>query len=77
MPTYDYRCTSCGSSFEATHGMGADGPACPQCRGPAQKVFLSAPAVHGYMARGRDLAVRTLEPKSSGTAHGPGCPCCH
>jgi len=29
------------------------------------------------MARGRELAVRSLEPKQAQGAHGPGCPCCH
>jgi len=43
----------------------------------AEKVILSAPAMHGNMARGRDLAVRSLQPKTDQVnyAHAPGCGC--
>lgn len=77
MPSYDYRCTRCHSQFEAHHSMAAPRPPCPSCGGVPEPVFLSAPAVHGYMARGRELAVRSLEPKADVAGHGPGCRCCH
>jgi putative FmdB family regulatory protein len=76
MPTYDYHCTNCNVTFEATHGISARRPLCPQCGGSANQVFLTAPAVHGYMAHGRELAARSLEPKQTEKGHGPGCPCC-
>lgn len=76
MPTYDYRCCQCGHSFEARHPIDVCAPPCPACGGAADKVILSAPAVHGYMARGRELAVRSLEPREAHTGHGSGCPCC-
>jgi len=77
MPSYDYRCTRCQWEFEARHAMGAARPACPACGGESMLLFLSPPAVHGHMARGRELAVRSLEPGPDRGAHGPGCPCCH
>lgn len=70
MPTYDYRCILCHTDFEAHHGLSAPAPACHRCGGEARRVYLSAPAVHGAMARGRDLAVRSL-PEC-----GKGCRCC-
>lgn len=76
MPTYDYRCRQCGHSFEARHSIDACAPPCPSCGGTADKVILSAPAVHGYMAQGRELAVRSLEPREAHPSHGIGCPCC-
>lgn len=75
MPTYDYCCSRCQIQFEARHGIAEEPPVCPHCAASVSRVFLSAPAVHGYMARGREAAARTLEPAPTG--HGPGCPCCH
>ncbi|MHB8886586.1 MAG: FmdB family zinc ribbon protein [Methylovirgula sp.] len=77
MPTYDYHCTNCGLPFQATHSIAADRPSCPQCGGRVEQVFLVAPAVHGSMARGREMAVRSLEPKPAIGGHGPRCSCCH
>lgn len=77
MPTYDYQCQDCQRQFEARHPLDAASPACPACGGRAEKVMLSAPALHGHMARGRELAMRSLEPKPGATphSHGPGCRC--
>lgn|GEM_PF-1064151 len=77
MPTYDYRCAVCKRVFEATHSVSAKRPQCPHCEGSVERIFLFAPAVHGYMARGREEAARTLEPKTTISGHGPNCPCCH
>jgi putative FmdB family regulatory protein len=76
MPTYNYRCDSCNLVFEATHAIAANRPSCPECGGSVTQVFLVAPAVHGSMARGREMAVRSLEPKPAAGGHGPNCPCC-
>jgi len=78
MPTYDYRCTQCKLQFEARHAINASNPDCPTCGG-ATKKMLSAPAIHGNMAQGRDLAMRSIQPKSDQIkhAHGPGCGCGH
>ncbi len=77
MPTYDYRCTQCSLQFEARHSINSSAPVCPACEGETEKVFLSAPAAHGNMARGRDQAMRSLEPKAGLHQHGPGCGCSH
>lgn len=76
MPTYDYRCMKCGVVFAATHGITARRPSCAHCGGSTEQLFLSAPAVHGSMARGRELAARSLESKPAMRGHGAGCPCC-
>ncbi|WP_414718570.1 FmdB family zinc ribbon protein [Thiocapsa sp.] len=79
MPIYDYRCTCCQTSFERSQSMNAEPPPCPACGGKTARVFLCAPAVHGRMARGRDQAVRSLQPADTprGHQHGPGCGCGH
>jgi putative FmdB family regulatory protein len=70
MPSYDYRCTRCGDIFEAAHAIAQAAPTCPACGGTAARTILRAPAVHGAVARGRDLAMRSL-PEC-----GKGCRCC-
>jgi putative FmdB family regulatory protein len=70
MPTYDYRCRECSTHFEAYHAVMAFAPDCPSCGGKAQRVLLSAPAVHGSMVSGRETAMRAL-PQC-----GKGCRCC-
>ena len=70
MPTYDYRCNLCHTQFEAHHRLATPAPACHRCGGETHRVYLSAPAVHGAMARGRDLAAKSL-PEC-----GKGCRCC-
>lgn len=77
MPTYDYRCPDCHTLFQAYHAMTAREPHCPVCGAAPVRIILSAPAVHGYMARGREAAARTFEKQNTETGHGPGCPCCH
>lgn len=77
MPTYDYRCRGCRLRFEARHPIDGPSPGCPACGGTVEKVILSAPALHGQMARGRELAMRTLQPPAVDKPHihGPGCGC--
>ena len=70
MPTYDYECTRCATLFEAFHPMTSPAPGCPKCGAPPRRVFISAPAVHDGMARGREFAARSL-PEC-----GKGCSCC-
>ena len=70
MPTYDYLCTECRTQFEANHAIADTPPPCAACGGKARRVILSAPAVHGFQARGRDSAARSL-PEC-----GKGCRCC-
>jgi putative FmdB family regulatory protein len=77
MPLYDYVCQDCHQQFEARHRIDAQSPNSPGCGGTARKVILCAPAVRGHMAQGRELAMRSLEPKigASSHAHGAGCGC--
>lgn len=70
MPTYDYQCSTCKNRFEATRAILAAAPPCPLCGSKTGRVILAAPAVHGGMARGRELAARSL-PQC-----GKGCRCC-
>lgn len=79
MPTYDYRCVECKTPFEASHAMSEPAPDCPHCGGRAEKAILTAPAMHGQMARGRELAMRSLLPtrtNAGSNGHGPSCGCC-
>jgi putative FmdB family regulatory protein len=75
MPTYDYQCTECMLQFETRHPINAPKPNCSACGGVTEKLILSAPATHGNMARGRDLAIRSLQPKSNQIKHIHGSEC--
>jgi putative FmdB family regulatory protein len=45
MPTYGYRCSSCGTEFDVWQPMsGPAGADCPKCGKPAQRLFF-APAI--------------------------------
>ncbi len=45
MPLYEYRCRSCGVTFEVLQKPGEGPPAkCPACSGPVEKI-LSPPAI--------------------------------
>ncbi|WP_375142702.1 FmdB family zinc ribbon protein [Methylomonas koyamae] len=78
MPTYDYHCGNCGSDLEFRHSVNSNAPECPQCGGIMEKRILSAPAVHGYMAVGRNQAMASLQRplEEASHRHGPGCGCC-
>jgi putative FmdB family regulatory protein len=47
MPTYDYHCQSCGVYHELVCSISQrkDEIECPRCRGVAEQVILTAPAV--------------------------------
>jgi putative FmdB family regulatory protein len=70
MPTYDYQCRECQTRFEARHAIDDEIPPCIACGGEARRLILSPPAVHDFLARGRDKAARSL-PEC-----GKGCRCC-
>lgn len=77
MPTYDYLCTDCKLQFEARHPINMPSPNCLKCGCKTEKIILFAPAAHGNMARGRDLAMLSLQPKPIQVKHihGPECGC--
>lgn len=40
MPTYSYKCTSCGHAFDVQQSIADDAvTVCPVCKGEVQKVF--------------------------------------
>jgi putative FmdB family regulatory protein len=46
MPVYDYRCESCGKTFQAKHGFHDSAPACPACgHAEVKRLITSAPAL--------------------------------
>lgn len=65
MPLYTYACTACGGRFESLQGMSEPAPACPSCGGSVRRAW-GAFAVHGEAARGREAAMRSLEPRGGG-----------
>ncbi|GAB1643247.1 FmdB family zinc ribbon protein [Krasilnikovia sp. MM14-A1259] len=71
MPRYDYRCRSCGDTFEVTRPMSeASAPAaCPQGHGDTVKL-LSTIAVTG-----RGGAAPSAPAASGGGCCGGGCGC--
>jgi putative FmdB family regulatory protein len=63
MPVYDYRCESCGKSFQAKHGFDENAPPCPAC-GHAQvkRLITTAPALaRGIVALAGDSKGATKE----------------
>lgn len=39
MPTYEYKCTNDGSTFDLWQEVGSPAPPCPDCGAPTKKVF--------------------------------------
>ena len=39
MPTYEYKCTNDGSTFDIWQEVGSPAPPCPDCGAPTKKVF--------------------------------------
>lgn len=39
MPTYEYKCTNDGSTFDLWQEVGSSAPPCPDCGAPSKKVF--------------------------------------
>lgn len=48
MPLYEYRCSSCGATFEKLRRMqdADEGVACPKCESPGAERLLSSFASH-------------------------------
>lgn len=65
MPTYDYRCSTCGDFSELRPMARRDEPAtCPGCGQPSARALVAAPGLAGG---GTD---------SGGASHGGSCACC-
>lgn len=66
MPTYEYRCVSCGHQFEAIHKM-ADDPlkTCPECNRDELERLVSAA---GFQLKGTGWYVTDFKSKSDAKA---------
>lgn len=50
MPTYEYRCSACGNTFERFHSMTAEPvKTCPECGGDVRRLISSGA---GILSRG-------------------------
>lgn len=59
MPTYDYRCSSCGKVEEQIHGMNENPSIACSCGGPMEKIF--SPNYGGVIFRGGTEAINYRE----------------
>lgn len=78
MARYDYRCTSCGLTFEVEHPM-AERPriTCPECGAEAEHVFgASAIAFHGSGFYNTDRAGSSATSATSGACSSEASPAC-
>lgn len=78
MPTYDFSCPSCETTFEERRSFArADDPAiCPTCGGNHAAKVISVAEFYSPGSAAKSL----LDPGSRKTAtaapHSAGCPCC-
>ena len=72
MPTYEYRCKSCGHTLDVSHGM-ADEPAvnCPQCGATCARIISGG---IGVVFKGRGFYA--TDKGGSAPACGRGARCC-
>jgi len=63
MPTYDYRCSSCGHALEIFHGI-SEKPrkSCPKCKKPKLERLISAGA--GLLFKGSGFYLTDYRSKS-------------
>lgn len=52
MPTYDFKCTGCGTIFEDFMNMSAPNPPCPNCGGNTEKTFPLGTRLPGILIPG-------------------------
>ena len=76
MPTYDYRCATCGHQFEATRPMRATNEeSCPACGGVASKVFSPVSvAFKGTGFHNTDYRAKPVDPSKPAEKAEPSCP---
>ena len=63
MPTYDYRCESCGETFQAKHGFNDIAPPCPACGyAEVKRLITTAPRLaRGMMTLAGDSSSASKE----------------
>ena len=67
MPTYDYRCRSCGSVTEVIHSMLEDGPkTCERCGGELRRVLFPS----GIIFKGSGFYRNDSRPSPSSSESG-------
>lgn len=65
VPTYDYQCRQCGTTYEVIHSMLEDGPtACERCGGQLRRVLYPS----GIIFKGSGF-YKTDSRSSSGSSH--------
>jgi putative FmdB family regulatory protein len=74
MPTYDYKCKSCGNTFEVFQSMSADKiKVCPKCGGAVKRLIGagSTPIFKGSGFYETDYKKKSSESKKSGLKTSP------
>lgn len=73
MALYDYRCTSCGHTFEVEHPMGEHPEvSCPECGKSAEHIFgASAISFHGSGFYNTDRGSSSATPATSSCENCP------
>ncbi len=75
MPIYEYRCVSCGHTFERLQSVHEAAVAtCPKCDNPVEKIMSSAV---GYVMKGTSQGGGAYRPEDhgGGTCCGLSSPC--
>ncbi len=74
MPTYEYKCTNDGSTFDIWQEVGSLAPPCPDCGAPTKKVFapprviFKGPGFYVTDARTEASGAKSAKTKASGDA---------
>jgi putative FmdB family regulatory protein len=71
LPTYDYQCRQCGTTYEVIHSMLEEGPAvCERCGGELRRVLYPA----GIIFKGSGFYSTDSRSGSSAATRRPGAP---
>ena len=85
MPAYDFRCTSCQTTFEVQRPMGSSAPeVCPDCGDAAKRVFspvgvaFKGSGFHNtdYKSRPTDESAPPSSPCAAKTGDSSACATC-
>ncbi len=78
MPTYDFRCPGCATTFEERRSFAhADDPAiCPCCGGDHATKVIAVAEFYSPGSAAKSLLDPGARQKASAAPHAAGCPCC-
>ncbi len=62
VPTYEYKCTNDGSTFDIWQEVGSPAPPCPDCGAPSKKVFAPPRVIF----KGSGFYITDMRAESSG-----------